>query len=52
MEQDPKDKWMGVLSFAMGLEAPRDPHTGQSVGKREWKPLRIVKEWARHRRRR
>ena len=45
VEQDRKDKWMVVLSFAMDLEAPRDPHTRLPVGKREWKPLKIVKEW-------
>jgi type VI secretion system secreted protein Hcp len=44
-EQNRKDKWMVVLSFAMDLEAPRDPTTGQPAGKREWKPVKIVKEW-------
>lgn len=44
-EENRKDKWMVVLSFAMDLEAPRDPGTGQPVGKREWKPVKVVKEW-------
>jgi type VI secretion system secreted protein Hcp len=40
-----KDKWMPVLSFDMGIKSPRDIATGQASGKRQWSPVKIVKEW-------
>jgi type VI secretion system secreted protein Hcp len=40
-----KDKWMPVLAFANEILSPRDVATGQASGKRQWKPVKIVKEW-------
>lgn len=40
-----RGKWMTVLSVSMDLQAPRDPATGQASGKRQWRPVKIVKEW-------
>jgi type VI secretion system secreted protein Hcp len=40
-----KDKWIAVLSFGMEIVSPRDAASGQASGKRQWKPIRIVKEW-------
>ena len=40
-----RDKWMTVLSVGMDLQFPIDSATGQASGKRQWKPLKIVKEW-------
>jgi type VI secretion system secreted protein Hcp len=40
-----KDKWMPVLSFSQTLTSPRDLATGQASGKRQWAPIKIVKEW-------
>jgi type VI secretion system secreted protein Hcp len=40
-----KDKWLPVLSFDMEVVSPRDIATGQASGKRQWKPVSIVKEW-------
>lgn len=40
-----KDKWSPVLTFDMGVQSPRDIATGQASGKRQWSPVRIVKEW-------
>ncbi len=40
-----RGKWMTVLSISMDLQTPRDPATGQASGKRQWRPLKIVKEW-------
>jgi type VI secretion system secreted protein Hcp len=40
-----KDKWLPVLSFNMEVISPRDIATGQASGKRQWKPISIVKEW-------
>jgi type VI secretion system Hcp family effector len=39
-----KSKWGPVLSFAYGVESPRDASTGQSIGKRNHGPLVITKE--------
>jgi type VI secretion system secreted protein Hcp len=40
-----KDMWMPVLSFQMGVLSPRDAATGQPSGKRQYKPVTIIKEW-------
>src|SRR5215472_464779 len=40
-----KDKWIPVLSFAQEVVSPRDLATGQASGKRQWKPVKITKEW-------
>ncbi|MDZ4744885.1 MAG: type VI secretion system tube protein TssD [bacterium] len=34
-----------VLTFDYELKAPRDIATGQTTGKRQHKPIRIIKEW-------
>jgi len=40
-----KDKWMEIVAFTMELDAPRNLATGQPSGKRQYKPITIVKEW-------
>ena len=40
-----KGKWMTVLSFTMDLESPHDAATGQATGRRQWKPIKVLKEW-------
>jgi len=40
-----KDKWMPVLEFSMGIQSPRDIATGQPSGKRQFRPVGVVKEW-------
>jgi type VI secretion system secreted protein Hcp len=40
-----KDKWMVVQSFRMDLESPHDAATGLPTGRRQWKPIKVVKEW-------
>lgn len=40
-----RDKWIALVWFSMGLLAPRDAATGQAAGKREWRPVKIIKEW-------
>jgi type VI secretion system Hcp family effector len=40
-----KDKFMPVLSFNMGVQSPRDIATGQASGKRQFAPVKFVKEW-------
>jgi type VI secretion system secreted protein Hcp len=40
-----KDKWIPVLCFNNEIVAPRDAATGQASGKRQWKPVKVVKEW-------
>jgi type VI secretion system secreted protein Hcp len=34
------------LDFEPEIESPRDPATGQASGKRQWKPIAIVKRWS------
>ena len=34
-----------ILAFTMGLESPRDPASGLPTGKRQHKPITIVKQW-------
>ena len=38
--------WSPVLSFYMDVDSPRDAATGHASGKRQWKPVLIVKEWS------
>lgn len=40
-----KFKWIPVLTFSSGVQAPYDPATGFSSGKRQWSPVTIVKQW-------
>jgi type VI secretion system secreted protein Hcp len=40
-----KDKWIPVLSFTSEVQSPRDIATGQPSGKRQWRPIKITKEW-------
>ncbi|MGD0676368.1 MAG: type VI secretion system tube protein TssD [Polyangiaceae bacterium] len=40
-----KDKWIPVLSFSNEVQSPRDLATGYPSGKRQWSPVKIVKEW-------
>ncbi len=40
-----KDKWMPVLSFSSEVKSPRDIATGQASGKRQWSPVKCIKEW-------
>ncbi len=40
-----KDKWMPVLSFEMGVQSPHESAFGLASGKRQYKPLTIVKQW-------
>jgi type VI secretion system secreted protein Hcp len=39
-----KDK-MGVLGFEYEVVSPRDVASGQASGKRQHKPVKIIKEW-------
>jgi type VI secretion system secreted protein Hcp len=39
-----KDKMLGI-AFNFGITVPRDPATGLATGKRQYKPLVIIKEW-------
>lgn len=34
-----------ILGFSLANLPPRDASTGQASGKRQWKPVHIVKEW-------
>jgi type VI secretion system secreted protein Hcp len=40
-----RDKWMEIFAFTMELDAPHDAATGQASGKRQYKPVTIVKQW-------
>jgi type VI secretion system secreted protein Hcp len=40
-----RTEWIEVVSFAMDVESPHDPATGQPGGRHQWKPVSIVKEW-------
>ncbi len=37
--------WIECLDFQLGVQSPRDQPSGQAAGKRQWKPIIIVKEW-------
>ena len=39
------DQWMEVVAFSMDLESPRDLSTGQASGRRQYKPVTVVKAW-------
>jgi type VI secretion system secreted protein Hcp len=39
------DKWIPLVSYSSGIEAPRDPATGAATGRRQWKPVCVVKPW-------
>ncbi len=43
--QAKRKDWIPILAFAMGVESPRDAATGEAAGKRQYKPVRITKEW-------
>jgi type VI secretion system secreted protein Hcp len=40
-----KDKWIRILSFSYELSSPHDAASGQASGKRQHKPIHIIKEW-------
>lgn len=40
-----KDKWIRILSFLYEVTSPRDLASGQASGKRQHKPIEIIKEW-------
>jgi len=40
-----QDKWMEIFAFTMELDAPHDPATGQPSGRRQYKPVTVVKHW-------
>jgi type VI secretion system secreted protein Hcp len=40
-----QQNWIPVLSFSQEVQSPRDIATGQPSGKRQWYPVKIVKEW-------
>jgi type VI secretion system secreted protein Hcp len=37
--------WIAGIDFTMGLDVPRDEHTGLPTGKRQWKPVQFTKQW-------
>jgi len=40
-----KNKWMPVVGFAMRLDSPRDMATGAASGRRQYRLVKVVKEW-------
>jgi type VI secretion system secreted protein Hcp len=40
-----KDKWIPISSFEYEVVSPRDAATGHASGKRQHKPVTVVKEW-------
>ncbi len=40
-----KDLWIPILAFRMEVLSPLDTATGQATGRRQYKPVAIVKEW-------
>ena len=38
-------KWISGLAFEYGLVSPRDLATGQSSGRRQHQPVKVVMEW-------
>jgi len=40
-----KDKWMEIFAFTMDVASPHDPATGHTSGRRQYKPITIVKQW-------
>jgi type VI secretion system secreted protein Hcp len=41
---DGKDKWIPVIGFDMNAEVPTDSTAGAATGKRQHKPIHIIKE--------
>ena len=39
------DKWIPLVSFSSGADSPRDAASGMATGKRQWKPVCVVKQW-------
>jgi type VI secretion system secreted protein Hcp len=37
--------WIEGLDFSFELASPRDPATGRPTGKRQYKPILLMKEW-------
>jgi type VI secretion system secreted protein Hcp len=37
--------WIAGAAFTMGLEVPRDEHTGLPTAKRIWKPVQFTSQW-------
>lgn len=40
-----KDRWIPFSSFEYEVDAPRDSASGLPTGKRQHKPITVVKEW-------
>ena len=38
--------WSDCLDFELEVDSPRDPATGLPSGKRQWKPISVVKKWS------
>jgi type VI secretion system Hcp family effector len=38
--------WIDCRDFELDLQSPRDQISGLPVGKRQWKPIVIVKQWS------
>ncbi len=38
--------WIDGRDFELEVESPRDQATGQASGKRQWKPIAIIKQWS------
>ena len=38
--------WTDCLDFELEVDSPRDPATAQPSGKRQWKPISVVKKWS------
>jgi type VI secretion system secreted protein Hcp len=43
--KDKRKDWFPILSFNFEVLSPRDVATGQPSGKRQYKPIRVTKEW-------
>lgn len=43
--QSKRKDWIPILGFQMGVVAPRDAASGQSTGRRLYRPVVITKEW-------
>lgn len=40
-----KDKWIPIASFTFGVRSPRDMASGAMMGKRQFEPVCLLKEW-------
>jgi type VI secretion system secreted protein Hcp len=45
IQTDRSKQWIPVLSFSNEVQSPRDIATGMPSGKRQWGPVKILKEW-------